>query len=141
MITRPLWRSRSAGSARQRDAWIAFEDSAAGRASAIAPGATADGKDHRWVVSYQRGEIIALVQRVTELELRLQQHSRALAGAMALIALGVAGSARLLGRDVTPGTVRGAIAARRYDFRRAQVRSASRDIRTAESGGAGPRWP
>ena len=92
MITRPLWRSRSAGSARQRDAWIAFEDSAVGRASSIAPGAMADGKDHRWVVSYQRGEIIALVQRVTELELRLQRRSRALAGALALIALGVAGS-------------------------------------------------
>ena len=92
IITRPLWRSRSADSARQRDAWINIDDSAVGRASSIVPGAMADGKDYRWVVSYQRGEIIALIQRVTELELRLQRRSRALTGALALVAFGVVGS-------------------------------------------------
>lgn len=92
MVTRTFWGSRSAGSARQRDAWIVFEDSAAGRANSTVPGATADGKDSRWVVSYQRGEITALVRRVRELEHRLQRRSIALAGALALIALGVIGS-------------------------------------------------
>ncbi len=94
MITRPLVRSRSGRSIRQRDAWIAFEDSAASRAleapaesaspdrtyprgaRADLPSATAsaDHEDRSWVVSYQRGEIIAL------------------AGALALVGLGGAGS-------------------------------------------------
>ena len=45
-----------------------------------------------WVVGYQRGEIIALVQRVRELERLARRRSIVLAGIMGLIALIAAGS-------------------------------------------------
>lgn len=90
MIARPLVGSRKPRSAGHRDAWIAFDGSAGRRAGPPAPAAKAD--DDPWVVSYQRGEIIALVQRVKELERRLQRRSMALASTLALVALGVIGS-------------------------------------------------
>ena len=103
MITRSLARSRNGRSIQRRNAWIAFDDSAVGRIKkspsginldpAHSRGVPAADDESRWVMSYQRGEIIALVQRVKELEGRLERRSIALVGALALLGLGGVGFA------------------------------------------------
>jgi hypothetical protein len=104
MITRSLARSRNGRSIQRRNAWIAFDDSAVDRIKkspsgeinldrAHSRGVPAADYESRWIMSYQRGEIIALVQRVKELEGRLERRSITLAGALALIGLGGVGFA------------------------------------------------
>ena len=89
MTARPLPWFRAARRGWQRDAWVAFEGRAGDRAGSPTPGAH-DAADP-WVVDYQRGEIRALVQRLKEQDLRLERRTRALAAALAMLALGVIG--------------------------------------------------
>lgn len=44
-------------------------------------------KERRWIISYQRGEIVSLLRRVAELEQRLKRRSIVLLGALALLGL------------------------------------------------------
>ena len=91
MTARPLPWFRAARRGWQRDAWVAFEGRAGDRAGSPTPGAH-DAADP-WVVDYQRGEIIALVQRLKAQDLRLERRTRALVAALAMLALGVIGAA------------------------------------------------
>ena len=92
MRSRPLLRPSDRRAARQRDAWVAFEDGATRRdASSTDTTTRPRAQDVRWILSYQRGEIVALVQRVSELERHLRRRSLVLAIVVAVVTMAGAG--------------------------------------------------
>jgi hypothetical protein len=137
MIARPLVGSRKARSPRHREAWIAFEDGAGRKPGHSPPIAKAGDEDDPRVVSYQRGEI-ALVQRVRELEGRLQRWSMALVGVLALVALGVIRSVTYCIVGGSPALSGATLVAEAWSSTRPRKRAWTASLPPPASSGASP---